>query len=476
MSYSQIHTQIYKKDKTMFNLKTNGKTRFLCILLCICIAVSLLSTVAFAANSTTFTDVSSTAWYYDGVNYVYSKGLMVGTNDNRFLPSKTTTRAMIVTILYSMEGKPMTTGEGYSDVSDSEYYVLPVKWANEHGIVAGYEDGTFRPSLDITRQQMISILYKYAAYKGFDTTTQDLVGYTDVSSISNYAVAPMGWAVKNGLISGVGDGLIGPQRSSTRAQVAVILQRFCENFGIDLATVNEVVSSGKDYYTITYYMNDSSTSNVVYQTQQVQANTSPSSITTPVRNGYTFIGWFHNKDLTDQFSYATKINSDVNLYAGWVTNSEMAQIRAQFIKDIAKYVQKYASSYGIKVHSPIIAQAILESGWGQSKLAREYYNYFGMKCGTKWTGKSVSLVTDEEFSAGTTTTIVDNFRAYNSMEEGVKGYFEFIQLDRYQNLKGITDPEKYLQTLKDDGYATSSTYVSNNMAVINSYNLTQYDP
>lgn len=147
----------------------------------------------------------------------------------------------------------------------------------------------------------------------------------------------------------------------------------------------------------------------------------------------------------------------------------------EFIEKIAGYVKKYAAKYGIKVHSAIIAQAILESGWGKSRLALTYHNYFGLKCGTKWTGKSVNMTTQEEYTAGTLTTIKDNFRVYDSMEEGVKGYFEFIQLARYQNLKGITDPLKYLETIKADGYATSSNYVENNMKLVEQYELTKYD-
>lgn len=147
----------------------------------------------------------------------------------------------------------------------------------------------------------------------------------------------------------------------------------------------------------------------------------------------------------------------------------------EFIEKIAGFVQKYASSYGILVHSPIIAQAILESGWGKSKLASTYNNYFGLKCGTKWTGKSVNMTTQEEYTAGTLTTITDNFRVYDSMEEGVKGYFEFIQLARYQNLKGIKDARSYLETIKADGYATSSTYVDSNMKLVTQYGLASYD-
>lgn len=149
--------------------------------------------------------------------------------------------------------------------------------------------------------------------------------------------------------------------------------------------------------------------------------------------------------------------------------------KQEFIQKIAGYVQKYAAQYGITVHSPIIAQAILESGWGESKLAAVYHNYFGLKCGTKWKGKSVNLTTQEEYQPGTLTTIKDNFRVFDSMEVGVQGYFEFIQLARYQNLKGITDPRTYLETIRADGYATSSTYVQNNMRLIEQYDLAQYD-
>lgn len=149
--------------------------------------------------------------------------------------------------------------------------------------------------------------------------------------------------------------------------------------------------------------------------------------------------------------------------------------KQEFISKVAGYVQKHASSYGIKVHSPIIAQAILESNWGESSLSKKYHNYFGLKCGSKWTGKSVNLSTKEEYRAGEITNIKANFRVYDSMEAGIKGYFEFIQISRYKNLKGITDPKKYLETIKADGYATDSKYVDKNLNVIDKYNLTKYD-
>nr|DAI93989.1 MAG TPA: peptidoglycan hydrolase [Caudoviricetes sp.] len=147
----------------------------------------------------------------------------------------------------------------------------------------------------------------------------------------------------------------------------------------------------------------------------------------------------------------------------------------EFIEVIAKYVIKYASDYGIKVHSPIIAQAILESGWGGNTLASKYNNFFGLKCGGSWKGKSVNMATKEEYTVGTLTDIRANFRVFDSIEDGVKGYFEFINYSRYSNLKGVTNPEEYCRLIKADGYATSSTYVTNLMRVIRDNNLTRFD-
>ena len=147
----------------------------------------------------------------------------------------------------------------------------------------------------------------------------------------------------------------------------------------------------------------------------------------------------------------------------------------EFIEKIAKCVKKYAYVYGIEVHSPIIAQAILESGWGKSKLASRYHNYFGLKCGSAWKGKSVNMATKEEYKVGTLTNIRDNFRVYDSMDAGVKGYFDFINTKRYANLKGVRSPKEYVKRIKADGYATCSRYVDNIMRVIHDYNLTRFD-
>lgn len=146
-----------------------------------------------------------------------------------------------------------------------------------------------------------------------------------------------------------------------------------------------------------------------------------------------------------------------------------------FINSIYEALCKYAPSYSIKCYSAIIGQAILESGWGKSKLASRYHNYFGLKCGSHWKGKSVNMKTREEYKPGTLTQITDNFRVFDDLDSGVKGYLDFINTRRYSNLKNVTSPQEYLQNIKKDGYATSSTYVDNVMNIVTSYNLTSYD-
>lgn len=146
-----------------------------------------------------------------------------------------------------------------------------------------------------------------------------------------------------------------------------------------------------------------------------------------------------------------------------------------FIKKIAPVIKAAAKKNGYKVSSAIIAQACIESGWGQSLLASKYHNYFGMKCGSSWKGGSVNLQTKEEYKKGTLTTIKDNFRTFKDMESGVQGYFDFIKADRYKNLKTAKTAKEYLERIKADGYATSSSYVNSNMAVVNKYKLTEWD-
>lgn len=148
-----------------------------------------------------------------------------------------------------------------------------------------------------------------------------------------------------------------------------------------------------------------------------------------------------------------------------------------FINALVPYVQAECIKRGYRFASPILAQASTESfkGQGLSQLASKYNNFFGMKAGSSWKGKVVNLGTGEEYTKGVITHITAGFRVYDNMQDGVKGYFDFINTKRYANLKTATTPEQYLQMIKADGYATSSTYVSNNINRIRQMNLTRFD-
>lgn len=147
----------------------------------------------------------------------------------------------------------------------------------------------------------------------------------------------------------------------------------------------------------------------------------------------------------------------------------------EFINMIAPLIISEGKKRGYSVFSTVIAQAIIESNSGKSILGYKYHNYFGMKCGSRWKGKSVNLKTKEEYTVGTLTTIKDNFRVYDSIEEGIKGYYDFISTKRYANLKESKTYVEYAENLKADGYATSSKYVNTLCTTVDAYNLTKYD-
>ena len=146
----------------------------------------------------------------------------------------------------------------------------------------------------------------------------------------------------------------------------------------------------------------------------------------------------------------------------------------QFIETIGPIIQEEAKARGYKVCSAIISQACIESGYNTSLLSMKYHNYFGMKCGSSWRGPSVNMATKEEYNSQL-VSIRDNFRCYSDMIEGVKGYFDFISTNRYANLKGASTAQEYLELIKKDGYATSSSYVNTCMNVVNRYGLESFD-
>lgn len=177
-----------------------------------------------------FSDVRIADWFYNDVKYVYEKGMMAGTAADVFAPNATTTRAMIVTILYRLEGSPAVTGtNAFVDVPAGQWYTDAVNWAAANQIVKGTSATTFAPNDSITREQMAAILYRYAQYKGYDVTKKaDLSEYSDNGQVSAYAKEALAWANAAKLINGVTNTTLAPQGNATRAQVSAILHRFCD--------------------------------------------------------------------------------------------------------------------------------------------------------------------------------------------------------------------------------------------------------
>ncbi len=176
-----------------------------------------------------FTDVQENDWFYESVKTATEKGWFTGISDTSFAPNLNITRGMIVTVLHRMENKPgATAASGFEDVESGAYYADGVNWAQENGIVSGYGNGKFGSQDNITREQMVSILYRYAQkLKGLElvTSEENLIGFADSGSISEYAVSAMNWAVGEGLISGKGNGILDSKGYATRAESAAILTR-----------------------------------------------------------------------------------------------------------------------------------------------------------------------------------------------------------------------------------------------------------
>ena len=186
--------------------------------------------VRFSGSGLPFADIPSGSWYYDDVAYVYDTGLMTGLTATTFGPNLSTTRGMIVTILWRMENEPAAKhGCPFADVRRGSYYEQAIAWASENGIVTGFDASTFAPDRAITREQLAAILFRFAAYRGMDAVTlrENLSSFQDQAAISAYAVSALNWAVGEGLMQGTGDKLE-PTGNATRAQVAAMLRRFMQ--------------------------------------------------------------------------------------------------------------------------------------------------------------------------------------------------------------------------------------------------------
>lgn len=199
-------------------------------LVCIILALALLGSMATLAASHPFEDVAANSWYASDVQFVYEKNLMGGTAATLFAPNVNMSRAMLVTVLYRLEGEPAVSKMSpFSDVKDNAYYAKAVAWAYENEVVNGISATLFAPNNNISREQMVTIFSRYANYKGLETlATDDLYDYSDWQKISSYALDSFRWGVGAGIINGTAADTLGPQGTATRAQCAAILHRFIE--------------------------------------------------------------------------------------------------------------------------------------------------------------------------------------------------------------------------------------------------------
>lgn len=180
----------------------------------------------FSRGTLPFTDVKRTDWFYDAVSFTYNMGIMDGVETNKFSPSTTITRGMVVTMLWRMAGEPYASGTYFDDVSYGRYYTTAVAWSARNNIIEGSGANTFGVDDPITREQLAVILYRYAKYMNYSTTTSSLYGYDDANKVSSWAKDAMGWAVRNGVIGGVTNTTLCPNNTATRAEVAQMFMNF----------------------------------------------------------------------------------------------------------------------------------------------------------------------------------------------------------------------------------------------------------
>jgi len=281
------------------------KRKILSMLLAFCLLVGLFCPAAMATASEigTFDDVRMNAWYYEGVQYAYEHNLMQGVGETKFEPEGITTRGMFVTVLWRLEGKPKSTGNVFADVSNEQYYYEAVKWAVANDIVQGYSSEVFGADNAVTREQMATIIYRYARYKNYDISSATDIGrFQDSTTVSSYAFDSMTWAVAEEIIQGTSENELNPQGVATRAQFATIMMRFNEKGYVS-------------YRTVTFKLNYEGAD--IFKSTQVKSGVCVENPGAPVRSGYNFIGWYSSVDGGNSFDFGTEIKTDITLYARW---------------------------------------------------------------------------------------------------------------------------------------------------------------
>lgn len=348
--------------------------RMICILLTLVMLLGMLPMSALAAGNVPFTDVKVTDWFYDAVEYVYDEGLMSGTSATTFAPNGTTTRGMIVTILHRLEGLPVVYGETFTDVAEGAYYADAVAWASGMGVVTGYGDGRFGPNDAITRQQLATILFRYAGFYGKNTVPRALLDdFKDADSVTDYAIDAMQWAVAEDLIKG-SDGYLNPNGFATRAQVATILERFC-NAGGGVALLPGFIFDRDDdtTYTVTFDSNGGS----AVTPQEVKKGECATEPDMPFNPGYRFDGWYTDGETYEtEYDFSTPVEADLTLYAKWEDGGSFNVTYMLNNGTDGAYAMKVVP-YGATVERPADPTMVLHSfdGWYSEPEAMNEFDF-----------------------------------------------------------------------------------------------------
>ncbi len=277
------------------------KRRLLATLLTLCMVLSLFP-AAFAADR--YEDVPPTHSFYDEITYVSENGLMNGIGNDQFDPAGTTTRAMVVTTLWRLEGEPAVDAENpFTDVADGKWYTDAILWAADAGIIQGYGNGKMGPMDKMTREQLAVTFYRYSAYKGMDVETDEdnLAKFNDADEVSSWATEAMNWAVGVGLFNGTAADTLSPEADASRGQIAAILYRYSEKVVPEANKVTVTFDENYDEGKVTEVT--------------VEAGETVAKPADPTRSGYTFKGWYTADGKA--FDFDAAIDSDVTVLAKW---------------------------------------------------------------------------------------------------------------------------------------------------------------
>ena len=279
-----------------------------------------------------FQDVQEADWFYDAVQYVNEHGLMNGTARDIFEPQTTMSRAMTVTVLHRIEKEPSAEPATFKDVPAGAWFTNAVAWAAADGIVKGYNADTFGPNDNVTREQIATILFRYAEKKGYDVSKRgDLSSYADDADISDWAKDAMAWANAAGLIVGRDGNKLAPKANITRAEDATVLKRLCENIVEpgeepgdepgDQPGDNPGDQPGDEKATFTVTFDYNYDNRGTYKTVEVKDGEKAETVADPTRSGYTFSGWYTEASNGTKFDANKAVTENMKLYAHWTKKS-----------------------------------------------------------------------------------------------------------------------------------------------------------